>query len=68
MRSQAVLEAPLIAADVPVVYLPGPAPIPVSPFDFAHTGALIAGARDAARSFLDHLDVHGPGLYGAPSV
>jgi NTE family protein len=68
MRSQAVLEAPLIAVDVPVVYLPGPAPIPVSPFDFAHTGALIAGARDAARSFLDHLDVHGPGLYGAPSM
>jgi NTE family protein len=27
MRSQAVLEAPLIAAEVPVVYLPAPPPI-----------------------------------------
>jgi NTE family protein len=68
MRSQAVLEAPLVAADVPVVYLPGPEPHPVSPLDFRHTGLLIEGAYEAARSFLDDLDVTGPGLYGSPSL
>jgi NTE family protein len=68
MRSQAVLEAPLVAADAPVVYLPGPEPHPVSPLDFRHTGLLIEGAYEAARSFLDDLDVTGPGLYGSPSL
>jgi len=38
MRSQAVLEGPLVAADVPVIYLPGPEPHPVSPLDFRRTG------------------------------
>ena len=68
MRSQAVLEAPLVAADVPVIYLPGPEPHPVSPLDFRRTGTLIGGAYEAARSFLDDLDVTGPGLYGSPSL
>jgi NTE family protein len=68
MRSQAVLEAPLVAADVPVIYLPGPEPHPVSPLDFRRTGTLIEGAYEAARSFLDDLDVTGPGLYGSPSL
>jgi NTE family protein len=67
MRSQAVLEAPLAAADVPVIYLPGPQPHPVSPLDFRHTGPLVEGAYEATRSFLDDLDVTGPGLYGSPS-
>jgi NTE family protein len=67
MRSQAVLEAPLIAAEVPVIYLPGPEPQRVSPLDFHHTGELIEGAYEAARSFLDEVDVTGPGLYGSPS-
>jgi NTE family protein len=66
-RSQAALEAPLIAADVPVIYLPGPQPQPVSPLDFRHTGMLIEAAYDAARSFLGDLRVTGPGLYGSPS-
>jgi NTE family protein len=68
MRSQAVLEAPLVAAAVPVIYLPGPEPYPVSPLDFRHTGILIEGAYGAARSFLDDVDVTGPGLYGSPSL
>jgi NTE family protein len=68
MRSQAVLEAPLVAADVPVIYLPGPEPHPVSPLDFRRTGTLIEGAYEAARSFLDDLDLTGPGLYGSPSL
>ena len=67
MRTQAVLEAPLVATEVPVIYLPGPEPKPVSPLDFHHTGTLIEGAYEATRSFLDDLDVTGPGLYGSPS-
>ena len=67
LRSQAVLEAPLVAAEVPVVYLPGPMPHPVSPLDFRQTNMLIEQSYEAARSFLDDLKVTGPGLYGSPS-
>ena len=66
-RSQAALEAPLVAADVPVIYLPGPEPQPVSPLDFRHTGMLIEAAYQTTRSFLGDLRVTGPGLYGSPS-
>jgi NTE family protein len=66
MRTQAILEAPLVAADVPVVYLHGPEPLRVSPLDFRHTGTLIETAYEAARAFLDELDITGPGLYGSP--
>jgi len=66
MRTQAVFEAPLAAAEVPVVYLHGPEPHPVSPLDFRQTGTLIEAAYEAARSFLDDLRVTGPGLYGSP--
>jgi NTE family protein len=67
MRAQAVLEAPLVAATVPVVYLPGPDPRPMSTLDFDHTAELIEASYEAARSFLEHLDITGPGLYGSPS-
>ena len=67
MRSQAVLEAPLIAASIPVVYLPGPAACRCSPFNFNSTEVLIEGAYEATRSFLGDLDIDGPGLYGSPS-
>jgi NTE family protein len=66
MRSQAVLEAPLVATDVPVVYLHGPEPMRVSPLDFRQTGPLIETAYEAARVFLDELKINGPGLYGSP--
>jgi NTE family protein len=66
MRSQAVLEAPLVATDVPVVYLHGPEPVRVSPLDFRQTGPLIENAYEAARVFLDELKINGPGLYGSP--
>jgi NTE family protein len=66
IRSQAVLEAPLVATDVPVVYLHGPEPLRVSPLDFRQTGPLIEAAYEAARSFLDEVHVTGPGLYGSP--
>ena len=67
MRAQAALEAPIAAARVPVVYLPGPVVQPISPLDFDHTDALVAEAYEAARSFLEALHVDGPGLYGSPS-
>ncbi|KAA9154437.1 patatin-like phospholipase family protein [Amycolatopsis acidicola] len=68
MRNQAVLEAPLAAGSVPVVYLPGPAPVRLSPLDFSHTEELAAGACEAAREYLAGLVVDGPGLYGGPGV
>jgi NTE family protein len=68
MRNQAVLEAPLAASRVPVVYLPGPAPSRVNPLDFSHTDALANEAYDAAREFLDGISVSGAGLYGAPGL
>ncbi len=67
MRSQSVLEAPLVAAHVPVVYLPGPAACRCSPFNFDSTERLIEEAYEAALSFLRDLRVDGPGLYGSPS-
>jgi NTE family protein len=66
MRAQAVFEAPVVAAGVPVIYLHGPEPHPVSPLDFRHTGTLIESAYEAARTFLSELNVTGPGLYGSP--
>ena len=66
MRAQAVLEAPLVATDVPVIYLHGPEPHRISPLDFRQTGALIEAAYEAARTFLDELRLSGPGLYGSP--
>jgi NTE family protein len=66
MRTQPAFEAPLVAANVPVVYLHGPEPLRVSPLDFRQTGMLIETAYEAARSFLRDLDITGPGLYGSP--
>lgn len=68
MRNQAVYEAPVVAQQVPVVYLPGPAARRVSPLDFSHTEELIEAAYEAARPFLASLAVKGPGLYGGPGT
>ena len=67
MRSQAAFEAPLVAAEVPVAYLPGPALHRISPLDFDHTDMLVADAYEAAQTFLASLHVDGPGHYGSPS-
>jgi NTE family protein len=66
MRTQAVHEAPLVANDIPVVYLPGPAPRLISPLDFSHSDELIEASYEAARTFLASLTITGPGLYGSP--
>jgi NTE family protein len=63
MRTEAVLEAPIAAAEVPVLYLPGPAPQYVSPLDFSRTPTFIEDACNAARAFLQTVTVKGPGLY-----
>lgn len=68
MRNQAVLEAPIAASEVPVVYVPGPLPVRVSPLDFSHTAKLISDAYEAAKTYLGELRVDGPGLYGAPGL
>jgi NTE family protein len=62
-RQQVLRELPIAAASVPVLYLPGPAPVMISPLDFTHTPTLVKSAYDAARAFLDTLRVAGPGLY-----
>lgn len=68
MRVQARLEAPVAAREVPVVYLPGPEYVRVSPFDFDHTAELADGAHEVAATFLDDLVLTGPGLYQAPTA
>lgn len=68
MRAQAVLEAPRVAATVPVVYVPGPEPLPISTLDFDRTSDLIEASYEAARPFLERVEITGPGLYGSPSV
>jgi NTE family protein len=67
MRTQSILEAPLVAAHIPVVYLPGPAACRCSPLNFDSTALLIEEAYEAAVSFLQDLHVEGPGLYGSPA-
>ena len=66
MRSQVLLEAPAVAAEVPVVYLPGPTPSLRSPLVFKHSGALITSGYQTASDALDGLEITGPGLYGIP--
>ncbi len=65
MRQQVLRELPVAARSVPVLYLPGPAPVMMSPLDFTHTAALVKDAYGAARGFLDTVEVVGPGLYRA---
>jgi NTE family protein len=67
MRTRAVLDAPIAAADAPMLYLPGPSLRRISPLDFSHTDALIQEAYAAARLFLEKAKIDGPGLYGSPA-
>ncbi len=67
MRSQTLLELPVVAAQIPVVYLPGPAACRCSPFNFDLTDLLIESSYEAARPFLQDLRIEGSGLYGSPS-
>ncbi len=64
-RQQAALELPMVSAEMPVVYLPGPQVKRISPLDFSHSRELLRGAHEVSRQFLAGLRVHGPGLYGS---
>jgi NTE family protein len=66
MRNQAVLEAPVAAAEVPVVHLPGPMPVRLSPLDVSHTAELTESAYEAARVHLEGLRVDGPAAMAGP--
>jgi NTE family protein len=68
MRAQAQRDMPLAAREVPVLYLPGPPPIRVSPLDFSRSPELIRGAYAATRSFLDTIAIDGPGLYRTAGI
>jgi NTE family protein len=68
VRQQLVHDLPLVTAQVPVVYLPGPYPMASSPLDFGRSVTLAASAYAAARPFLSVVHVQGPGLYGAPPL
>lgn len=63
LRQQVLRDVPVAAEEVPVLYLPGPRPLMVSPLDFNHTAALMHDAYEAARVFLDTVSVDGAGLY-----
>lgn len=65
MRAQVERDMPYAARDVPVLYLPGPTPMRVSPLDFSRSPELIRGGYSATRRFLDDVTVDGPGLYRA---
>lgn len=66
LRTQAVLDAPAVAADMPVVYLRGPEISVTSPLDFSKTAILVESAYESTRAFLGALHIDGPGLYGGP--
>jgi NTE family protein len=66
-RQRALLEAPLIARTLPVVYLPRPCVRNRSPFDLSTSGELIDPARILASRFLDSVaPPDGPGMVGGP--
>jgi NTE family protein len=68
MRNQGRLEAELASARLPVLYLPGPPVLAMTPLDFGHTTELIEGAYASSTAFLDTVTVRGPGLYGQPDT
>ncbi len=51
MRQQALRDLPVAAERVPVLSIPGPEPLSISPLDFAAARPLIASAYDVANDF-----------------
>jgi NTE family protein len=60
-------DLPIAAETAPVLFIPGPQPIAISPLDFSSSAVLIASAYRSARDFLDQLTLNGPGLYRRPT-
>ncbi|WP_051063297.1 patatin-like phospholipase family protein [Ilumatobacter nonamiensis] len=68
MRQQVLRELPVAAESVPVVYVPGSAPVIVSPLDFSLSASLMRDSYGSARKFLETVTVDGPGLYRTTSI
>ncbi len=68
VRRQLVVDLPAALEQVPVVFLPGPFPMPGSPLEFGRSSKLISLGYASAKPFLSVLQVDGPGLYGAPPM
>lgn len=68
MRQQVVHDVPLVAREVPVLYLPGPFPLTSSPLEFRASATLMAEAYEKSRAFLAEVRPSGPGLYGDPPL
>jgi NTE family protein len=69
MRQQVVRDVPVVAREVPVLYLPGPYRMTSSPLEFVASPRLMKEAYEKTRAFLGEVKPSGPGLYGdAPLV
>lgn len=68
VRQQVVRDVPAAAAQVPLVYLPGPFPMITSPLDFRHTATLVQAAYAGSRAFLSALLVDGPVPVRSPAA
>ncbi|MCP4416511.1 MAG: hypothetical protein GY805_07810, partial [Chloroflexi bacterium] len=67
MRQRVQVEAPVVAQQLPVLYLPTPCPLSNSMLDFAESGRLLAQAEELSRLFLETAVVPTPGhMSGAP--
>lgn len=66
-RQRVLVEAPLIAAERSILYLPTPCPVAQSLFDFNHTAELIAQAAETTAAFLADAPLPAPGaMTGSP--
>jgi NTE family protein len=67
IRQRVLVEAPVIAERLPVLYLPVPCPVPDGLMDFDRAPMLIESAEAVAREFLERADPPRPGcMTGAP--
>jgi len=67
MRQRVLVEAPMIAQERPVLYLPTPCPLSSSALDFSESGRLIVEAELMARRFLETAEIPLAGqMSGAP--
>lgn len=62
-RQQVLRDLPVAAAAAPVLFLPGPGHVAVSPLDFRHSASLMSQAHLAARALLGSVEIAGAGLY-----
>lgn len=67
MRQRVRVEAPVMARERPLLYLPTPCPLSNSTLDFSESGRLMAQAEQMALDFLETAVVPTPGqMSGAP--